>query len=156
MGTEIERKFLVKGDQWRDGSKPLHTCQGYLATGNDCTVRIRVQEEKAFITIKGKTEGLSRAEYEYPIPLDDATEMMHQLCQQPYIEKYRYKIMYGGKVWEVDEFRKENQGLVLAEIELESEDQQVELPPWVGEEVSHDPRYRNVNLMRHPYSEWER
>lgn len=156
MAKEIERKFLVKGEEWRQNNQYVHTCQGYLSTGGDCTVRVRVQGERAFLTIKGKTEGFSRAEYEYPIPVADANEMLADLCQKPYVEKNRYKVMHAGVEWEVDEFLKENEGLVMAEVELESEDQQVELPPWVGEEVSHDPRYRNVNLMRHPYSAWEK
>lgn len=154
MGTEIERKFLVTGDEWRGNNKAVHTCQGYLETGGESTVRVRVQGEKAFLTIKGKTAGLSRAEFEYAIPVDDAKEMLATLCQKPYIEKNRYKIMYAGMEWEVDEFMNENAGLVMAEVELETEDQQVELPPWIGEEVSHDPRYRNVSLMQHPYGEW--
>ena len=154
MGEEIERKFLVTGNEWKADRKGVHTCQGYLATGNDSTVRVRIMGEKAFLTIKGKTEGLSRSEYEYEIPVSDADEMLAQLCQQPYIEKYRYRVEYAGMEWEVDEFLKENEGLIMAEVELESEEQQVELPVWAGEEVSHDPRYRNVNLMKHPYSKW--
>jgi adenylate cyclase len=156
MGTEIERKFLVTGEQWREGAKVIHTCQGYLATSADCTVRVRVQEDKAYLTIKGRTEGVSRLEYEYPIPVTDANELLERLCQQPYIEKIRHEVMHAGRKWEVDEFLKENQGLIVAEIELESDDQQIDLPPWVGEEVSDDPRYRNSNLVRHPYSQWEK
>jgi adenylate cyclase len=156
MGTEIERKFLVTGEEWRSADKRIHTCQGYLCTGNDCTVRVRVQEEKAYLTIKGRTEGVSRSEYEYGIPVKDANEMLEHLCQQPYIEKVRYEVMHAGRKWEVDEFLKENQGLIVAEIELESEDQQIEFPSWVGQEVSDDPRYRNSNLIRHPYSQWDK
>jgi len=156
MGEEIERKFLVTGDQWRAGSKPIRTCQGYLPSGNDTTVRVRVQDERAWLTIKGKTEGLSRLEYEYGIPVSDAEEILARLCQRPYIEKNRYLVNYAGMKWEVDEFLQENAGLIVAEVELSSEEEQVELPPWVGEEVSHDPRYRNINLMKHPYSQWGR
>jgi CYTH domain-containing protein len=156
MAKEIERKFLVTGDNWKGDSRPIHTCQGYLASGGDCTVRVRVQGEKAFLTIKGKTEGVSRDEYEYGIPVGDAEEMLASLCKKPYIEKNRYKITYAGMEWDVDEFLKENEGLVVAEVELESESQQVELPPWIGEEVSHDVRYRNVSLTFHPYSEWKK
>lgn len=156
MATETERKFLVTGDQWREGNEPIHTCQGYLATGEQATVRVRIQGEKAFLTVKGRSEGISRREYEYDIPVADANEMLHHLCQERYIEKNRFEVMHAGMKWEVDEFMKENEGLIVAEIELESEDQQVELPPWVGEEVSDDPRYRNSNLVRHPYSEWRK
>jgi adenylate cyclase len=155
MGEEIERKFLVKGDQWRQGKKATHTCQGYLAITDDCTVRVRLQEKEAFLTIKGKSEGISRREYEYGIPVADAREMLARLCPQPHIEKNRYKVTHAGIEWEVDEFLKENRGLVVAEVELESEDQEIELPPWVGKEVSDDSRYSNANLARHPFSKWE-
>src|SRR5690349_3288951 len=141
MGTEIERKFLLKGDQWREGAKRVHTCQGYLAVVDNCTVRVRVQEEEAFVTIKGRAKGVSRSEYEYGIPVADAKEMLESLCEKPFIEKYRYHVQYAGKKWEIDEFLAENKGLLVAEIELESEDQQIELPPWVGQEVSDDRRY---------------
>lgn len=154
MGKEIERKFLVKSREWQEGNEPLHTCQGYLASGGECTVRIRVQGEQAFLTIKGRTEGLSRPEYEYPIPVADAEELLQGLCQKPYIEKNRYHVLHAGHTWEVDVFMGENEGLVVAEIELESEEEQVELPPWVGEEVTDDPRYRNSNLVRNPFSRW--
>jgi CYTH domain-containing protein len=110
--------------------------------------------EKAFLTIKGKSRGLSRPEYEYEIPVADAKEILDRLCQQPYIEKNRYKVAYAEMEWEIDEFLKENQGLIVAEVELESEEQQIEMPPWVGEEVSDDPRYSNANLVKHPYAQW--
>lgn len=153
MGEEIERKFLVKGAEWRN-EKAVHTCQGYLPSGGDCTIRVRVQGEQAFLTIKGKTEGVSRLEYEYGIPVADAKELLDRLCLKPYIEKNRYYVVHAGVKWEVDEFLKENEGLIVAEVELESEDQPIDLPPWIGEEVSHDPRYRNANLVNHPYSRW--
>jgi adenylate cyclase len=156
MGTEIERKFLVTDQSWRNGVKAMHTSQGYLATGEECTVRVRVQEDRAYLTIKGKTEGVSRLEYEYPIPISDANELLERLCHQPVIEKMRYEVMHAGRKWEVDEFLKENQGLIVAEIELDSDDQRIDLPPWAGREVSDDPRYRNSNLARHPYSQWEK
>lgn len=154
MGKEIERKFLVKGNDWRNNGEPVPTCQGYLVSEKECTVRVRLMGGEAFLTIKGKTEGISRSEYEYPIPVADAKEMLAGLCTRPLIEKHRYRITYAGMEWEVDEFFNENQGLIVAEVELESEDQQVELPPWVGEEVSHDPRYTNASLVKHPYSSW--
>lgn len=154
MAQEIERKFLVKSDDWRREVKPLHTSQGYLCSAEQSTVRVRIMGEKAYLTVKGKNKGLSRSEYEYEIPVDDAHEMLTTLCQQPYIEKNRYHVEYAGMTWEVDEFLKENQGLVVAEVELESEEQRVELPPWVAEDVSHDPKYLNVNLMKYPFSRW--
>jgi len=155
MGKEIERKFLVKSNEWRDeNTPPIHTVQGYLAASSDCTVRVRLQGERAFLTIKGKTERMTRPEYEYQIPAADARELLDTLCLQPCIEKNRYEVKYAGKKWEVDEFFKENQGLVLAEIELESEEEQVELPPWVGEEVTMDHRYSNACLARDPFSRW--
>lgn len=154
MGNEIERKFLVNSYEWRDGNKPVPTCQGYLISANDCTVRVRVMGEQAFLTVKGKSEGLTRLEYEYEIPVADAKEILVHLCMQPYIEKNRYKISYAGMTWEIDEFLKDNEGLIVAEVELESEEQEVELPPWIGEEVSHDPRYSNANLGKNPYSQW--
>lgn len=155
MGKEIERKFLVKGSEWRDEtSRPMRTCQGYLAAGSECTVRVRLQEERAFLTIKGKTEGMTRSEYEYEIPAADARELLETLCQQRYIEKDRYEVLYAGKKWEVDEFLKENTGLIVAEVELESEQEQIELPPWVGQEVTEDHRYSNACLSMEPYSQW--
>ena len=154
MATEIERKFLVTDDSWKVGSSRELYRQGYLSAEKGRTVRIRVMGAAAFLTIKGQTRGLSRAEYEYPIPVADAMEMLECLCLKPLIEKYRYCIEHAGLVWEVDEFLAENQGLVLAEVELREEGQSIVPPPWVGKEVSQDPRYYNANLVRHPYSKW--
>ncbi len=154
MATEIERKFLVIDDSWKAGASRELYRQGYLSAEKGCTVRIRVMGATAFLTVKGQTRGLSRAEYEYPIPVADAMEMLERLCLKPLIEKYRYCIEHAGLVWEVDEFLAENQGLVLAEVELREEGQSIVPPPWVGEEVSQDPRYYNANLVRHPYSKW--
>jgi adenylate cyclase len=154
MALEIERKFLVKNDDWRKDADPVHTAQGYLCSGEECTVRVRIMGEKGFLTVKGKTEGVTRSEYEYETPTDDAQEILARLAQHPYIEKNRYKVKYAGLEWEIDEFLKDNQGLVVAEVELASEKQRIELPPWVGKEVSDDPKYLNVNLMKQPYSRW--
>ena len=154
MATEIERKFLVKGDQWRLLATGTIYRQGYLSTKKDCSVRVRLAGNQAYLTIKGVTEGCSRAEYEYPIPAKDAQEMLDNLCQAPLIEKTRYKIDYAGLIWEVDEFAGENQGLIIAEVELTDENQSIELPDWVGKEVSDDARYFNANLVQHPYSQW--
>lgn len=156
MGKEIERKFLVKGDEWRSGNQGVYTCQGYLLSASDCTIRVRLMGEQAFLTVKGKSEGISRLEYEYEIPVADAKEILARLCLQPYIEKNRYSVMHAGMKWEIDEFLKDNEGLIVAEVELESEDQQIDLPPWIGDEVSHDQRYSNVNLVKNPYGRWRK
>jgi CYTH domain-containing protein len=154
MGTEIERKFLVAGQSWRAGAAGRVYRQGYLATDPDRTVRVRLVGEEGYLTIKGRAEGLVRAEFEYPIPAADAGEMLDRLCLRPLIEKTRYRVEHGGRVWEVDEFSGENRGLLLAEIELADPAERVDLPEWVGEEVSSDPRYYNANLVRHPFGRW--
>jgi len=153
MGREIERKFLVEGKAWRkdEGTKFR---QGYLSTTKERTVRVRTAGDKAYLTIKGVTSGATRPEYEYEIPMGDAEEMLDDLCEKPLIEKHRHKIGYGGLVWEVDEFFGDNAGLVLAEVELDSENQGFEPPPWIGKEVTDDPRYFNANLVSHPYRKW--
>jgi CYTH domain-containing protein len=154
MATEIERKFVPKNNDWKHGAKGVRYRQGYLSTEKGRTVRARTVADKGFLTIKGKTVGASRAEYEYEIPLQEANEILEHLCQRPLIEKTRYKIPHQGLTWEVDEFEGENSGLVIAEVELESEDQVFERPSWVGEEVTADARYYNANLISHPYCEW--
>jgi adenylate cyclase len=154
LSVEIERKFLVQDDSWRSDAQGVLLRQGYLPTQGKGTVRVRVAGEKAYLTIKGPTEGLVRSEFEYPIPLADATSLLASLCQGPLIEKYRYRIPVGDLVWEVDEFLGANQGLVVAEVELTSPDQPLNLPAWVGQEVSDDPRYRNSNLVQHPFTLW--
>lgn len=153
MGVEVERKFLVKSEAWRAGAKACPIRQGYLCLGADTTVRIRVAGRRAFITVKSKTEGMSRAEYEYDIPLDDAEAMLEGLCARPLIEKTRYSLMHAGKLWTVDVFGGDNEGLVVAEVELDCPDEKVALPPWVGEEVTADPRYRNSSLVSAPLGE---
>ena len=155
MGVEIERKFLPRGDGWRELSKGTPYRQGYLCTGSGLTVRVRIAGEKGFLTIKGPGSGTTRAEFEYQIPTEDAAEMLDGLCEKPLIEKNRYTIGYQGFVWEVDEFFGDNEGLVVAEIELEFEEQQFELPEWIGEEVTGDPRYFNTSLVKKPYSTWK-
>lgn len=156
MASEIERKFLVTSDAWRALAHGTHYRQGYLSTVKERTVRVRTIDDQAFLTIKGLTVGVTRAEYEYPIPHADATALLDRLCEQPLVEKTRYKIPFAGLVWEVDEFHGVNQGLVVAEVELPSADAAFEKPTWVGLEVSHDSRYFNSNLIRHPYTTWER
>lgn len=154
MGKEIERKYLVKGDSWRAGAKGKHYRQGYLSTVKERTVRVRTAGDKGYITVKGITVGDSRSEYEYEIPLSDANEMLDNLAEKPIIEKTRYRIPQGDVTWEIDEFEGENKGLIVAEVELKDEDQKVDLPDWIGKEVSNDPRYFNANLVAHPYTKW--
>jgi adenylate cyclase len=154
MGTEIERKFLVRGDAWRSLAKGTRYRQGYLNSAQERTVRLRTAEDRAFLTIKGISAGATRAEYEYPIPLEDGNAMLDTLVEKPIIEKTRYKIQREGLTWEVDEFYGENQGLIVAEVELASEDQAIVKPEWVGIEVTGDPRFYNANLIRHPYTRW--
>ncbi|MFG1297756.1 MULTISPECIES: CYTH domain-containing protein [Xanthobacter] len=150
MGVEVERKFLVVSEAWREGAKACAIRQGYLCLGAETTVRVRVAGPRAFITVKSKTEGISRAEYEYDIPLGDAEAMLDDLCARPLIEKTRYSIVHAGKLWTVDVFGADNAGLVVAEVELEHPEEKVALPPWVGKEVTSDPRYRNSSLVNAP------
>ena len=154
MGVEIERKFLLTGEAWRTLGEPVLLRQGYLSSDPDRTVRVRIENGAGTMTIKGRSAGATRAEWEYPIPLADANELLDRLCQQPVIEKYRRRIAFGGNVWEVDEFLGANAGLVVAEIELASEDQAFDKPDWIGSEVTHDKRYFNSSLIRHPFSGW--
>jgi len=154
MGTEIERKFLMKDDAWRSLAKGTKYRQGYLNSTKERVVRVRTIDDKGFLTIKGITTGATRVEYEYEIPDAEATAMLDELCEKPLIEKNRYKIAFDGFTWEVDEFFGENQGLIVAEVELESEDQQFEKPDWIGEEVTGDPKYFNSNLIQNPYLKW--
>ena len=152
MGKEIEKKFTVKEGDWCN-KKATKYRQGYLSTVKERTVRVRTIEDKGYLTIKGIAIGASRMEFEYEIPLQDADELL-EICEKPLIEKNRYKLEHGGFVWEVDEFFGENQGLIVAEIELESEDQHFPEPDWVGEEVTGDSRYFNSNLIKNPYTKW--
>ena len=153
MNIEIERKFLLKNDLWKKNAVGTHYAQGYLNKAGENTLRVRIAGEKAFLTIKSKSEGILRQEFEYEIPPEDAGELL-KLSQTPIIEKIRYKIAYAGKCWEVDEFLGKNKGLYVAEIELDSEDEPFEKPEWVGEEVSGDKRYYNSHLARKPFLEW--
>jgi CYTH domain-containing protein len=154
MGKEIERKYLINDDSWRQGASGTTYRQGYLSTVKERTVRVRTIDDKGFLTIKGITIGATRREYEYEIPTADANEMLDELCEKPIIEKTRFKISHAGLTWEIDEFSGVNQGLIVAEVELESEDQNIDFPPWVGVEVSGDPRYFNSNLIAKPYANW--
>lgn len=155
MGKEIERKFLVVPGAWRpDPAGGTRYRQGYLSTDPARVVRVRTDGERGFLTIKGRTTGFTRTEFEYPIPREDADAMLDHLSAGALIEKTRYRVDFAGRLWEVDVFEGENAGLVVAEVELPGETAAVTLPPWAGEEVSHDPRYFNSNLVQHPYTRW--
>ena len=154
MGVEIERKFLVRGDDWRALGEPVLLRQGYLCADPMRTVRVRIEGEQGVLTIKSKSVGATRGEWEYPVPLDEAAELLDRLCERPLVEKTRRRIEHAGFVWEVDEFLGENAGLVVAEIELPLEDTVFERPSWVGQEVTGDQRYYNSSLIRNPYSTW--
>jgi adenylate cyclase len=155
MGIEIERKFLLNGEGWKGLGQPTLMRQGYLVADPVRTVRVRIEGERAVITIKSKTTGATRGEWEYEIPVPDAAELLDRLCEQPLVEKVRHRIEHAGHTWEVDEFRGENAGLVVAEIELGSEDEAFGKPDWIGQEVTGDPRYYNSSLIRLPYSKWK-
>ena len=156
MGVEIERKFLLANDHWRDEkAKGILYRQGYLCTEKERTVRVRVAGEKAYLTIKGMSHGAQRMEFEYEIPIHDANEMTHSMCMKPLIEKHRYKIQHSGLIWEIDEFLGDNAGLIMAEVELERPEQNIILPEWIGTEVTGDPAYYNANLIKNPYKNWE-
>lgn len=152
MPKEIERKFLVKNDAWRTTSGTNYR-QGYLSSVKERTVRVRVIENKGFLTIKGIAVGATRLEFEYEIPRRDA-DILLGICEQPLIEKKRYRVEHKGFIWEVDEFFGDNQGLIIAELELESEDQEFPRPDWAGEEVTGDSRYFNSNLIKNPFTAW--
>jgi adenylate cyclase len=155
MGKEIEKKFLVRDDRWRGLAPGVLYRQGYLNKEKGRTVRVRTVGDQGFLTIKGPSVGGARPEYEYPIPLDDAVEMLEHLCLKPLIEKTRTKIPYQGFIWEIDEFKGDNQGLILAEIELAEVGESFAIPTWIGAEVTGDSRYYNANLVHHPYSAWK-
>ena len=155
MAVEIEKKFLLINESWKKDSTSEIYFQGYISSGTGKTVRVRIAGEKGFLTIKGKHSGISRMEFEYPIPVDDAKVLLEEICEQPIIHKKRYRVEYGGFLWEIDEFYGENLGLLLAEIELENENQEFPIPEWLGREVSHDGRYYNASLRRNPYSNWK-
>ena len=154
MGTEIERKFLVRLDQWRPSSGGTHFIQGYLSSTKERVVRVRIEGEQARLTIKGITRNMTRLEFEYDIPLDDARVLLDDLCERPLIDKHRHLETHGAHTWEVDVFHGDNEGLVIAEVELKAESDVLAPPTWIGEEVTGDPRYFNSNLLAHPFSRW--
>lgn len=153
MAKEIERKFLVK-ESWQPQAEGIQIAQGYLSTVPERTVRVRIKGDKAFLTIKGRNHGISRAEFEYEIPLKEAQELL-ALAEQPVLNKVRYLEKHGDFIWEIDVFAGENEGLVVAEIELPTEEMEFVKPDWLGEEVSGDVRYYNANLIKTPYNLWK-
>lgn len=155
MPLEIERKFLVDGDAWRSGVRRRELYrQGYVAGSELCSVRVRAGGERAWLGLKGRVSGATRLEYEYEIPLAEANEILERMCARGHIEKWRHWVPHEGHEWEVDEFLGENAGLVVAEIELDSEAERFERPAWLGSEVTEDSRYLNTSLARHPWRAW--
>ncbi|MEM6298132.1 MAG: CYTH domain-containing protein [Bacteroidota bacterium] len=154
MGLEIERKFLLKNSDWEKlHSQKISMRQGYLNTHPERTVRVRVSNQSATLTIKGKTQNTTRQEFEYQIPFEEGGALLN-LCEKPLIEKVRFIVKYQDKVWEIDRFEGENEGLVVAEVELDHEGEEFILPAWIGEEVSHDPRFYNASLIKQPFKSW--
>ena len=158
VAKEVERKYLVRNERWRQHAEDATPYrQGYLSTEPDRSVRVRIAGDKALLTIKGRSEGASRDEFEYSIPHADAQAMLADLCLKPLIEKTRHRVPHGGVTWEVDEFEGENRGLIVAELETDEETaRRVEKPDWLGDEVTGDARYFNVSLVRLPYLRWNR
>ncbi|MGB5563273.1 MAG: CYTH domain-containing protein [Sedimenticolaceae bacterium] len=155
MGTEIERKFLLQSDAWRDEVRDsVRLVQGYLARGDRSAIRIRIKGDEAELNIKKTLDGINRLEYEYQIPVGDAREILDQVALKPLIDKTRHHVVRGNHLWEIDEFYGDNAGLVVAEIELGNADEDFDRPAWLGEEVSLDQRYYNSNLSELPYTKW--
>lgn len=156
MATEIERKFLLLDDSWRDGvSDSVKIAQGYLANTERGSIRVRLYGDKANLNIKSMTLGVTRTEFEYPIPVSDAEEILKNLCMRPVIEKTRYYLKQEAHTWEIDVFAGDNQGLIVAEIELSDADEKFARPAWLGDEVSNDERYYNVSLVKYPFKDWK-
>jgi len=153
MPVEIERKFLVTSDDWRAGSVSAPMVQGYLSRDPDRIVRVRLCGDQAFMTVKGRLKGITRAEIEFPVPMETGSDLL-ALCLAPTIHKTRHKVTVGSHTWEIDEFHGASAGLVVAEIELSSEDEVFLKPSWIGLEVSYDHRYTNSHLSEHPFSTW--
>ncbi|HBX49498.1 MAG: adenylate cyclase [Bacteroidetes bacterium RIFOXYA12_FULL_35_11] len=154
MNIEIEKKFTVTNESWKEEQQGVLYMQGYICRNAGKSVRVRIAGNTSYLTIKGGRTGLSRDEFEYSIPVDDAKSLLEKYCEGKIIEKFRYKIMFEGKLWEVDEFLGNNKGLVMAEIELLSETEEFVKPDWIGKDVTNDPKYYNANMIDFPYSEW--
>jgi adenylate cyclase len=155
MAKEIERKFHVLDDRFKKDITPVHIRQGFISTEKHKVIRVRISGPRAFLTLKNEGEGITRNEFEYEIPHGEASEIMELMCGNSIVEKYRYILDYEDHTWEVDEFLGLNEGLLIAEIELQSEDEKFVSPPWLGMEITHDKRYLNAYLAEHPYSSWE-
>ena len=156
MAIEVEHKFLLANDDWRKQvSHSADYRQGYLSSDPTSSIRVRISDKHAWLNIKSATIGTQRNEYEYEIPLDDANEIIDLLCRKPLIEKTRHFITLGKHLWEIDDFKGENKGLIVAEIELSSAGETFEKPSWLGAEVTHDLRYYNNKLSLHPYTTWD-
>ncbi len=157
MAKEIERKFLVRATGWQENIiKEKKIKQGYIFSSPEKTLRVRIANDKAFLTLKGKTHNISRDEFEYDLPLEDAEQMLAQYCENNIIQKIRYYILFAGKEWTIDLFEGHNKGLILAEIELENEDETIEIPQWIIKEVSFDERYFNAYLSKYPFTTWKK
>lgn len=155
MATEIERKFLLKNASWKKfADEGTHYSQGYLIGSKAASVRVRIQGHRAFLNIKSATIDITRQEFEYEIPFDEATEILETLCEKPLIEKTRFHVNDEDHLWEIDVFSGDNNGLIVAEIELNNKEEMFAKPDWLGEEVSDDVRYYNVNLVKHPFKDW--
>ena len=154
MHTEIERKFLVNTDLWKPADEGVYYKQGYISANGERVVRVRIAGQRAFLGIKSLIANFTRYEFEYQIPVEDAELLMELFCKKPLIEKHRHRETHCGKLWEIDVFHLENDGLVVAEVELESEDESIELPEFVTDEVSTDERYFNFNLHKNPFNSW--
>jgi CYTH domain-containing protein len=154
MPSEIERKYLVLKEAWKPSTSGVLYRQGYLSSTIERVVRVRIAGDRAYLTVKGPATGVTRLEFEYSIPIDDAATMLDLLCERPLIEKTRYREEFEGHRWEVDEFHGNNSSLVIAEIELANASEEFAMPPWAATEVSDDPRYLNANLVRNPYKNW--
>ena len=155
MGLEIEKKFLIKNDNWKQFvSEEKEITQGYLNANPNRTVRVRIAGKLGFLTIKSKSKGSVRSEFEYEIPIEDATELI-ELCEKPILSKTRFIVKFENHKWEIDVFEKENKGLVVAEIELSKEDEFFLTPDWIGKEVTEETKYYNLQLIENPYSEWD-
>ena len=155
MAKEIERKYLTVNNDWRDNAdEGIPIVQAYMESNDKSSIRIRIQGAQANLNIKSKTLGIERSEYEYAIPLTEAKEMLENLCDRPFIEKTRYHVIHDHHEWEIDVFAGDNEGLIVAELELSSADEAFTMPDWIGKEVSDDPRYYNICLVTHPYKKW--
>lgn len=155
MATEIEKKFLLKDSSWKEAANEgTQYSQGYLVGSEHASVRVRIQGQQAFLNIKSATIDITRQEYEYEIPLSEAKEMLATLCEKPLIDKVRYIVKNDKHVWEIDVFSGDNEGLIVAEIELKDVDEIFETPSWLGKEVSDDKRYYNVCLVKNPFKNW--